>query len=66
MNINWVHREGLETVHEGVSYPCDCCDYKAITKGDCKKHVKSIHEGVHYSCHKCEYKATTLGTNCMH
>ena len=27
-----MHREGLEIVHEGVSYPCDRCDYQAITK----------------------------------
>ena len=41
----------VESIHEGVRYPCDKCPYKATTISSLKRHGESIHEGVCYSCH---------------
>ena len=35
----------IKSIHEGVKYPCDQCDYKATQKGHLLKRKKSIHEG---------------------
>ena len=48
----------LRSIHQGIKYPCDQCDYKATQKGDLLTHLKSIHEGVKYPCDQCDYKAT--------
>ena len=50
----------VESIHEGVRYPCDKCPYKATTISSLKRHGESIHEGVCYSCacDHCEYTAT--------
>ena len=40
----------MQSVHEGIKYTCECCDYKATTKRNLKKHVKSVHN---------DYKSTT-------
>ena len=36
----------IKSIHEGIKYPCDQCDFKATHKGTLKSHMKSIHEGV--------------------
>ena len=36
-------KEHVESIHEGVRYPCDQCDYKATQKGSLKRHKKSNH-----------------------
>ena len=41
----------VESIHEGVHYPCDKCPYKATTISSLKRHGESIHEGVCNSCH---------------
>ena len=46
-----------QSVHEGVKYPCNKCEYQATTKGALQRHQKSEHEGVKYSCNQCEYQA---------
>ena len=51
---------GIKTIHEGVRYFCDRCDYKATTTSHLKTHKESIHEGVRYSCDCCDYKATRI------
>ena len=35
----------VESIHEGVRYPCDKCPYKATTISSLKRHGESIHEG---------------------
>ena len=51
--------------HEGITYDCTHCSYKATEPGklkfDVTKHIKSIHEGIWYSCEKCDFKASTNG-----
>ena len=44
----------VESIHEGLRYPCDKCPYKATTISSLKRHGESIHEGVCYSCDHCE------------
>ena len=36
-------KEHVESIHEGVRYPCDQCDYKATDKGHLKRHRNSKH-----------------------
>ena len=39
-------------------FSCEYCDYKALSRKDCRKHVESIHEGIRYECSQCDYRAT--------
>ena len=48
----------MESIHEGVIYSCDLCNYKATQKGYNQQHVRSVHEGVKYNCEQCNYKTT--------
>ena len=48
----------MKSVHDGVKYNCEQCDYKANQKGNLQQHVKSVHKGVKYSCERCYYEAT--------
>ena len=45
----------VETIHEGVHYPCSQWDYKGTTNEE------AINELFYYSCNICEYKATDKG-----
>ena len=44
--------------HEGVRYPCNQCDYLAISQRNCNVHKQSVHQGVKYSCELCDYTAS--------
>ena len=35
-----------DSIHGGVRYSCESCDYKAKRKNNLKLHKDSIHEGV--------------------
>merc|ERR1740128_1103379 len=48
----------IKSKHEGISYPCDQCDYVAIHKYHLKQHERSKHEGIRYPCDQCDYVAT--------
>ena len=48
-----------QTLHEGMQYSCDQCDYKSTHKSSLRRHQQSQHVGVRYDCDQCEYKATT-------
>ena len=49
----------MQSMHEGVRYPCNQCVYSATQSGSLKRHIQSMHEGVRYPCNQCEYSATT-------
>ena len=34
----------IKSIHEGVKFPCEQCDYKATQKGHLMKHMKSVHK----------------------
>ena len=40
----------VKSVHEGVKYICEHCDYKATTRSNLKIHIKSVHKGDKKSC----------------
>ena len=37
-------KKHVESIHEGVRYPCKQCEYAATQAGDLKRHVESKHE----------------------
>ena len=43
-----------------INYPCDYCDFSAITKGLLSEHKENKHKGLilWYPCNKCDYVAT--------
>ena len=51
-------RYHIQSVHEGLIYACDQCDYRARSKGCLKKHIQSVHEGLRFACDQCDYRAT--------
>ena len=48
----------IQSVHEGIKYPCPQCDYQAPLKGALRRHIQSTHEGIKYPCPFCDYQAT--------
>ena len=47
-----------KSVHEGVKYPCNLCDYEATEQRSLTRHKQSGHEGVKCPCNLCDYEAT--------
>ena len=41
-------------VYDGMQFACNQCDYKSLTNGNVKKHIKSKHEGIRYACYMCD------------
>ena len=42
-----------KSIHEGVTYDCDQCEYQATTKGHLTTHKQSRHVGIRYNCDQC-------------
>ena len=40
----------VKSVHGGVEYICEHCEYKATTRSNLKIHIKSVHKGDKKSC----------------
>ena len=49
----------VKTVHEGLRYPCDQCDYQGNSMQSLRKHIQSSHEGIKYECEHCNKKLAT-------
>ena len=47
-----------QSVHEGIWYSCDQCDFKTADKIRVRKHTKSAHEGKVYKCDQCDYTSS--------
>ena len=47
-----------ESIHEGVKYACNQCDYQATQQSHLKNHIKSQHENFKYPCNKCDYQGS--------
>jgi len=48
-------RNHRQAVHEGVTYDCRQCDYKATLKANLKIHIESKHEGIKkFACSFCD------------
>ena len=52
-------QQHVKSVHKGVTFPCEDCEYKATQKSNLQTHIKSTHKGVMLSCPDCDYYATT-------
>ena len=46
------------SVHEGVKYQCNQCDYRATGRGNLQRHIQSKH--FKFSCNQCIYQATEM------
>ena len=50
----------VESKHQGVSFVCDQCGYKASRRSNLKRHDESSHEGVCYMCDQCNVNIKQL------
>ena len=39
--------------HQYKEFPCQLCDYKALTGNHLKRHDETIHKEITYECTKC-------------
>ena len=62
----WLLKRHIKTVHEGLRYSCDQCEFKATQQGTVNGHIQSIHKGIRYACDKCEYMSTREGNLNLH
>ena len=49
------------SIHKGIKYPCNQCDYQATSQSHLKRHIQSKHECIKYSCNQCDYQALYQG-----
>ena len=56
--LNYHH---IQSVHRGVKYACDQCDYQSAKPSNLNRHIQSRHEGVRYPCNQCYYKTADKG-----
>ena len=54
----------IESIHEGVKYPCNQCDKQFTEQGNLTKHVQAKHEGVKYACNQCDKQFTHQSKVC--
>jgi len=59
----WSHKK---SIHVGLRYPCDQCEYAATHLSNLKEHKKSIHEGVQYPCNQCGLSYTKAASLKQH
>ena len=36
-----------DSIHKGITYTCNQCDYKFTRESSLKTHIEAIHENVH-------------------
>ena len=62
MSLIWALNGSMLThyrsIHEGIKYPCNHCDYQATGSDNLTTHIQSKHEGIKYPCDRCDYQAT--------
>ena len=46
--------------HEGITFPCDKCNYVATYIGTLNRHKQTTHEGIKFPCDECEYSGASL------
>ena len=54
-------KESKLTIHEGVRYHCDQCEYKSSTPDSLKIHKQGVHDNDKYSCDQCQYRGKNNG-----
>ena len=46
------------SVHKGVKFICDQCEYAATTRNQFTEHKKVQPDGVTFDCDQCDYKSS--------
>ena len=36
----------IDSIHLGIKYPCDLCEYQATERGSMKVHINRVHRGI--------------------
>ena len=51
-------RNHTQSIHQGIKYACDECDYKATKQNHLNVHIqaKHKHEGTKFACNQCDYR----------
>ena len=49
-------RKHIRSVHEGVKYACNQCDYQATQQCSLKRHIQSKHDGVKYPRNQSKFQ----------
>ena len=44
------------SVHEGIKYPCNQCEYLASRKEHLDRHKRLVHEGIKFPCGQCKHQ----------
>jgi len=59
-NMKFHHR----SIHQGVKFSCDKCEFKTARQDHLKKHVLVAHteKEIKFSCNECEFKSETEST----
>ena len=55
-------KKHIQTVHDGVKYPCDQSEKQFTQQRNLNKHILSPHEGIKYPCGQCTKQFTELGS----
>jgi len=50
-------RQHKLTIHQGITYPCDLCEYVASRPDALKRHKKGKHEEKKFPCSQCQFRA---------
>lgn len=48
----------MASVHDGIKYDCEQCDFRATEKGSLAWHVANVHERTKYDCKQCDFKTS--------
>ena len=60
---NEVH---LESLQNGLRFPCSHCGKEFKQKPHLQRHVESVHLGVRYKCDQCDHQATQISNLVTH
>ena len=58
-------KEHIESIHDGVRYPCDECEYQATRPSNLRKHKQVKHTTITFPCEMCSFKGK-LVQNCFY
>ena len=50
-----------KSVHEGIKYPCNECDYEATLRSNLKNHMEAMHGNNILTCYQCDYQTKWRG-----
>ena len=50
----------IKSIHKGIKYSCNQCDFRATFESNLQRHIKTKHEELksQWQCDQCEYKTS--------